>query len=82
MHRKLRYVSKHNKLVQLVVQVQYHMNVIYSLGGGHTHRHTDMQTKAISRNQVHVGLWPAHAWFKKTQQAMANTPILLLTPDH
>ena len=39
MHKKLRYVSKCNKLVQLVVQVQYHMNVIYSLGGGHTHTH-------------------------------------------
>ena len=55
MRRKLRYVSKCNKLVQLVVLVQYHVNVIYSLGGGHTHTHADMptsQTKAISRNQA------------------------------
>ena len=48
-HRKLRYVSKRNKLVQLVVQVKYHVNVIYSLGGRHTQ--TSMsRTKAISRN--------------------------------
>ena len=47
----LRYISK---LVQLVVQVQYHVNIIYSLGQTHTHI---PQTKAISRNQVHV-------WFK------------------
>ena len=36
----------------LVVQVQYHINVIYSLGGGNTH--TDIPTsrkKTISRNQ-------------------------------
>ena len=39
-HRKLRYGSKRNKLVQLVGQVQYHKNVIYSLGGGHTHTRT------------------------------------------
>ena len=39
MHSKLRYVSKRNKLAQLVVQVKYHVNVIYSLGGGHTHTH-------------------------------------------
>ena len=45
-HRKLRYVSKHNKLVQLVVQVQYHVNVIHSLGGGHTHTHTDIVDKS------------------------------------
>ena len=51
-HRKLHYVSKCNKLVQLVVQVQYHVNAIYSLEGGHTHIPT-LQTKAISRNQVH-----------------------------
>ena len=37
-HRKLRYISKHNKRVQLVVQVQYHVNVIYSLGAD-THRY-------------------------------------------
>ena len=61
-YRKLRYVSKHNKLVQLVVQVEYHMNVIYSLGGRHTHAHANIptsRTKAISRNQ-------ASTWFKNS----------------
>ena len=59
MHRKLHYVSKCSKLVQLVVKVQYHVNVIYSLGGGHTHTHAHiptLKTKAISRNQAHVSL--------------------------
>ena len=36
----LTFLLKHNKLVKLVVQVKYHMNVIYSLGGGHTHTNT------------------------------------------
>ena len=34
MHRKLRYISKRNKLVQLVVQVKYHR------AGTHTHTQT------------------------------------------
>ena len=47
MHRKLHYISKRNKLVniskcnklvKLVAQVQYHVNVIYSLKGEHTHQ--------------------------------------------
>ena len=38
------YVSTRNKLFQLVIQVQYHVNVIYSLGGGHTH--TDVADKS------------------------------------
>ena len=33
--------------------------------GPQTHTHTDVRTKAISRNQAHAGLWPAHTWFKK-----------------
>ena len=33
----LQYIPKCNKLVQLVVQVRYQVNVIYSLGEGHTH---------------------------------------------
>ena len=45
MHRKLRYVSKRNKLVQLVVQIQYHVNVIYSLRG-RTHIRTHARTHA------------------------------------
>ena len=39
MHRKLHYISKCNKLVQLVVQVQYDVNVIYGLRGRDTHAH-------------------------------------------
>ena len=34
----------------------------------HTHKHkihTNVRTKVISGNQVHTGLWPARAWFKK-----------------
>ena len=49
MQRKLHYVSKHNKLVQLVVQV-YHMNVIYSLGGRDTHTHTNVADKSNFRH--------------------------------
>ena len=30
--------------------------VINSLGGGHTHMHTDVRTETISRNQVRAGL--------------------------
>ena len=55
MQRKLRYISKRNKLAQLVVLAQYHVNVIYSLGGRHTHTNVNIptsRTKAISRNQV------------------------------
>jgi len=36
--------------------------VINSLRGGDTHIQTS-RTKAITRNQLHTGLWPAHAWF-------------------
>ena len=66
MYRKLRYVSKRYKLIQLIVQVKYHVNVIYSLGADtrihtHTHKHTD---KAISRNQARASLRPALASFK------------------
>jgi len=46
--------------------------VINSLGGGHTHIHTHAsiltsRTKAISRNQLHTGLQPAHTWFNICQ---------------
>ena len=36
--------------------------VINGLGGRHIHGHTDMRTKAISRNQVCTSLWLAHTW--------------------
>ena len=52
MHRKLRYVSKHNELVQLVVQVQYHVNVIYGFGGEHTH--TDFAGGTHARMHTHI----------------------------
>ena len=39
-HRKLHYVFRCKILVQVVVHVQYHMNVIYSLGSGHAHTQT------------------------------------------
>ena len=32
----------------------------------HTNTHTDVHTGTILRNQVHAGLWPARAWFKKS----------------
>ena len=78
MHRKFCYIYKHNKLVQLVVQVKYHVNVIYSLGvGTYTHTHTRTHaniptswTKAISRNQ-------AHAWFKNIAQMLFYTKAMV-----
>ena len=64
-HRKLRYISKYNKLVQLVAQIKYHVNVIYSLGGRHKYTHMPtLWTKTISRNKVHAGLWLVCTWFK------------------
>ena len=48
----------------MVVQVKYHVNVIYSLGGGDTYTPM-LQTKEISRNQVRAGLWLAHTWINK-----------------
>ena len=44
MHRKLHFISKCNKLVHLVVQAQYHVNVIYGLRGRHTHAQTQTHT--------------------------------------
>ena len=53
------YICKHNKLVQLVVQVKYHMNVIYSLWGqAHTHTHT--HTNIVDKSN-----------FKKSRRALA-----------
>jgi len=39
--------------------------VINNLGGGHTHTHTDIVEKVISRNQLHASLRPARNWFDK-----------------
>ena len=67
-HRKLPCVSKRNKLVQLVVQVQYHLNVIYCLGGGDAHIHIlTLRTKAISKNQARASQ-TARTWFKNIVQ--------------
>ena len=63
MHRKFYYVSKCNRLVQLVVQVQYHMNVIYSLWGGHTHRRTNVADKSNFKKPG-ACLQLVRAWFK------------------
>ena len=47
MYRKLHYVSEHNKLVQLVVKVKYHVNIFIVLGAGtHTHTRTDIADKS------------------------------------
>ena len=60
---QISYVSKCNKLVQLGVQVKYHMNVIYNLGGGDTPANIPtLRTKAILRNQAHAGLELVSAW--------------------
>ena len=61
MHGKLRYVSKCNKLVQLVVQVKYHVNVIYNLGGGHTQTYQRHGQKQFQETRC----MPAFGWFKK-----------------
>ena len=46
MNRKLHYISKCNELVQLVVQVKYHVNVFIVLGVDTcTHRHTNFTDK-------------------------------------
>ena len=44
--QKIALLRFYNNLVQLVVQVQYHVNVIYSLGGRHTHTHTNFTDKS------------------------------------
>ena len=51
-HRKLCYISKSNKLVQLVVQVQYHVNAINRLGGGHTHTHAHTHTDVADKSNI------------------------------
>ena len=44
MYRKLRYVSKRNKIIQLVVQVKYYVNA--SGVGTHAHTQTDFADKS------------------------------------
>ena len=45
---------KSRKLLYPVIMDVFHMTFINALGGGHTRKHTDVQTKTISRNQAHV----------------------------
>ena len=63
MRRKLRYISKCNRLVQLVVQVQYHVTVIYSLRGGHTHTHVHTHTNVVDKAFQETGHAPAESWY-------------------
>ena len=67
--KQLRAGKKHKTcLTNHTRSILHHIRplVISGLWGGrtHTHRHTDAQTKAISRNQACTALQPAHAWFK------------------
>ena len=48
-----RNISKHSQLAQLVIQVQYHMNVIYNLGGRHTNTHTYYVHEKKVRNYIY-----------------------------
>ena len=81
MHRNLRYVCKCNKLVQLVVQVKYHVNVSYSLGGGHTHTYQlrgqkqFQETRCAPSAQVASGFKIPRLpfFYKEVQQATPHT---------
>ena len=59
-HTTVMSLCKCNKLVQLVVLVQYHVNVIYSLGDrdthAHTHTHTHIHTHAHTHTHRHTDL--------------------------
>ena len=66
MHRKLCSISKCNKFVQLVVQVQYHVNVIKSRGAD-THTHARTYTNVMDNSNF------------KTRRALAigwHVPVL------
>ena len=53
--------TKSNKITPLV---------IYELGGGHSHIHTNthITINVISKNQTHAGRRPARIWFKRCKQ--------------
>ena len=60
----LHYVSKHSKLAQLIIQVQYRVNVIYSLGvDTQTHIRGYLQ-KVTLRSQAHA------TWLKNELQQL------------
>ena len=48
----------------------------YTQGRGYTHKHTDIRTETILRNQARAGLWPACAWFNKIAN-YSNYAVLL-----
>ena len=85
-------MAKCNKLVQLVVQVLYHVNVIHSLGGARTHTHTDFADKAvISRNQTRAlaaikmqALEKIYLMFVKNRDIILEDPkiVAVLRPNH
>ena len=58
--------------------------VINGLGDRQTrryiHTHTNMLTKAISKNQVCIGLQPAHTWFNKFVCIAKH--VLVMIPVH
>ena len=55
-----------------------------SISGRHSRRavllrlHTDVQTKAISRNHVHSGLRPVHTWYKNIPISTNHASMHLL----
>ena len=67
----LHYISKCSKLVQLVLQIQYHVNVIYSHGDGHTN--ILHEKKVMLRSQVCVAAWGYLAWKLRVIQYLNNS---------
>ena len=94
MQSKLCYISKHNKPVQLVVWVQYHMNVIYSLGGRYTqtYRHCGQKQFQKTRCMPAFGrvpglkvLWPRpvkRLWWKRCEIKRGVQDLCRNVVDH
>ena len=81
MHGKLCYVSKCNNLVQLVVQVKYHVNIICSLRGRHTHTET-YQCRGQKQFQEtrRASLLLARACFNKQGKGIKTRSVNVLDP--
>ena len=61
------FLNVRNKLVQLVVQVKYHMNIIYSVGGGHTHTRARAYRRRGQKQfqeTRYASAFARSAWFK------------------